>query len=127
MIKSLGAEVAVVSFGSPVGVRRWIDETGCKFDVLCDEKREIYSYVGLLKPTSKMWHLDTIQTFSQMKVKFNIPAPKQFENVSDDLMQMGGDFILDKDGNFVFIYRTKAPNDRPTIDQIIASLKTLPH
>lgn len=37
---------------------------------------------------------------------------------------MGGDFILDKRGNFALVHRSvKSSLDRPTVDQIIAALR----
>lgn len=125
VIKSLNCKIVVVSFGSAVGVRQWIDASGCTFDVLSDEKREIYSSVGLTKSAVKSWHIEAIKHYAE-KIVSEKELPKRFENVDDDPLQMGGDFILDKRGNFALVHRSvKSSLDRPTVDQIIAALREL--
>ncbi|PIK38795.1 hypothetical protein BSL78_24373, partial [Apostichopus japonicus] len=120
VLKGLNCKLVVISFGPPDGVRQWIDATGCKFDVLSDEKREIYSSVGLQRSASKSWNMKAIFPYAELWATG--PKPNRIYH-TDDPLQIGGDFILDKDGNFVFVHCSTSSDDRPPVDQLIATLK----
>ena len=49
------------------------------------------------------------------KMAQGIPLPKPYENIHDDHIQMGGDFIIDKNGVVQFIYCSKTSSDRPPL------------
>ncbi|PIK48229.1 hypothetical protein BSL78_14915 [Apostichopus japonicus] len=122
VLKGLNCKVIFISFGPPDGVRQWIDATGCQFDVLSDKKREIYYSVGLQKSASSSWNSKAI--FPHANSVATVPKTHPIYHV-DDLLQNGGDFILDKDGNFVFVHCGITPRDRSHVDQLIKTLKTL--
>jgi hypothetical protein len=42
----------------------------------------------------------------------------------EDVLQLGGDFILNKLGRIVFAYPSANPTDRPTIASLLAALPT---
>lgn len=42
--------------------------------------------------------------------------------VDDDLHQLGGDFVTDADGILRLCHRSRRPDDRPAIDEILAAI-----
>lgn len=38
----------------------------------------------------------------------------------EDTLQLGGDAILDADGRLRWIHRSRGPDDRPSVDEIVA-------
>jgi hypothetical protein len=44
----------------------------------------------------------------------------------EDVMQLGGDIILDRAGRIVFAYRSRNPTDRPAISRLLAALPSPP-
>lgn len=123
-IKSLNTKIVVISFGSPIGVRMWLEETGCPFDVLCDEKREVYKSLGLKTSVSKVWNIEMVTYYAE-QLASNKQLHKKYENVEDDPLQMGGDFILDKNGSLALVHASTISTDRPAVEKIVTTLKTL--
>lgn len=40
----------------------------------------------------------------------------------DDYYQAGGDFLVDRDGNILFAYRSREPSDRPTAAMLLSQV-----
>ena len=38
----------------------------------------------------------------------------------EDALQLGGDFLVDRDGGILWAYRSVDPTDRPTVEQLLA-------
>lgn len=47
------------------------------------------------------------------------PLGKLHVDFTNDPHQLGGDFVLNKDGHFLLLHRSSNPKDRPTVDQLI--------
>jgi hypothetical protein len=43
-------------------------------------------------------------------------------NPEEDLLQLGGDFILNRSREIVFAYRSADPTDRPPIADLLAAI-----
>lgn len=43
----------------------------------------------------------------------------------EDVLQLGGDFILSSDRRLVFAYRSNDPADRPTVSELIRQFELL--
>jgi hypothetical protein len=41
---------------------------------------------------------------------------------SEDTLQLGGDFIVDPEGRVAYAYRSAGPDDRPSVDDLLAAL-----
>jgi hypothetical protein len=48
-------------------------------------------------------------------------------NEEEDLMQLGGDFVLDADRRLVYAYRSSDPTDRPTVQVLLDAIRTASH
>jgi len=44
----------------------------------------------------------------------------------EDLLQLGGDFVLDAQRRLLFAYRSADPSDRPTVRQLLDALTRRP-
>jgi len=42
---------------------------------------------------------------------------------TEDTLQLGGDFVVGRDGRLVYVYRSKGPADRPPVDDLIAAAR----
>ena len=52
------------------------------------------------------------------KVAKGSELPKTHTDICDDPHQLGGDFMINKHGKVVMIFRPKSPSDRPSLDYI---------
>jgi hypothetical protein len=41
----------------------------------------------------------------------------------EDVLQLGGDFVLDGQGRLVFAYRSIEPTDRPSVEMLVQALR----
>lgn len=44
----------------------------------------------------------------------------------EDVLQLGGDFVLDRSGRLVFAFRSRNPTDRPPVSRLLAALPSPP-
>lgn len=55
----------------------------------------------------------------------NVVLPTPFSDYEDDPLQMGGNVIFDSRGKLVFLYASKYPADRPSIEDLMSILRKL--
>ncbi|KAK2707130.1 hypothetical protein QYM36_014972 [Artemia franciscana] len=111
-----GLSIHIISFGSQEGARKWKEETKTIFPVFCDEARAVYQYFKLERSLYKVWNHRSISYYGE-KIAQDISLPLPFEEIPDDPLQMGGDFIV-KNSQLIMDYKSKTPADRPSIDYL---------
>ncbi|KAL8601545.1 hypothetical protein ACOMHN_003811 [Nucella lapillus] len=123
---ALGCRPVIVSFGVREGAQRWLEETECPFPMMLDVKRQIYHMFGLTRSVYKVWNISCMVFYGeQMRAGKKLPSP--YENVHDDVNQMGGDFILSTEGRLILSHPSQSSTDRPTMDVLLSALKTADH
>ncbi|KAK7103752.1 hypothetical protein V1264_018589 [Littorina saxatilis] len=119
---TLGAHIVIVSFGLYEGAVKWLKDTKCPFQMLIDSKRQMYQEFGLKRSAFKVWSVECMVYYGeQMRAGKKLPSP--YENVHDDVNQMGGDFIVSDKGKLVLCYPSQASTDRPAVNSLLQVLK----
>ncbi|KXJ22224.1 hypothetical protein AC249_AIPGENE22205 [Exaiptasia diaphana] len=103
------------------GAKKWLEQTQCPFPMFIDNNRQLYKSLGLKRSVSKVWNTSTLIYYAEEKKKGR-PLIGIFEE--DDPTQMGGDFIVDSQGNMKLVYRSKVANDRPTVKELLQALES---
>lgn len=120
-IKTLGAEVLVVSFTAPKLIAAFLAEIPQPFPVVTDPERKAYlafsigktNLRGFLRP-GVIWHY--------LKLIFRGWMPKgPAENA--DVWQLGGDFVIDPAGRLRYAYPSKDSTDRPSNEELLKALR----
>lgn len=75
----------------------------------------------LNRSVKNVWSTETLRYYGS-KAARGTPLPQGYSDIKDDPHQMGGDFIIDNDVKLKFVYRSKTPSDRPSVDQILEVL-----
>lgn len=75
----------------------------------------------LNRSIKQVWNTETLKFYGSEAAK-GTPLPQGYSNIKDDPHQMGGDFIVFKDFKLKFVYRSKTPSDRPSVDQVLEVL-----
>lgn len=120
--QSLGARIVLVSFGVREGALKWLTDTSCPFDMLLDKGRQTYHMFGLKRSVFKVWSISGMVYYAeQMRAGQKLPSP--YENIHDDPNQMGGDFVVARDGQVLLAYCSQTSKDRPTVDTLLQALK----
>jgi len=96
-------------------------ETCSPFDVLLDRDRDVYRAYGLERSVLRSWNPKTIWVY----IKRWFKRGSFYDSHGDDTAQLGGDFIVDKHGDFKFVYPSHDPTDRPPVDDLLAVIKRL--
>lgn len=91
------------------------------FTVLLDRERTAYQAYGLERSRWRSLHPRVVW----MYVKRWFQRGQFFDSHGDDTTQLGGDFIVGKDGVLRLIHPSHDPTDRPSVDELLKVLKTL--
>ncbi len=98
-----------------------MNETCTTFTVLLDRERTVYNAYGLERSKLRSKSPRTLWLYFTRWLQ----GQKFHDSHGDDTSQLGGDFIVDRNGNLRFIYPSHDPADRPPVDDLLKVLKNL--
>ena len=118
----LNTRILIVSFGTLATVEQWLEETCPDFTVLLDRERDVYKTYQLER---SYWRSRSLRT-RWAYFKAWLAGKKTHHSHGDDTSQLGGDFIVDRDGILRFVHPSHDPVDRPSVEELIHILAKLP-
>lgn len=116
-IKSLNTNIVAVSFGTPQWVDGWLQVTGADFPVWLDPNKQSYEKYGLTSSASAAWGPKNLWYYAKA-----LARGEKLQGNRGDTSQLGGNFIVDRNGIVRFAYPSKDPTDRPPIEKLISTL-----
>ena len=126
-VRQTGADVLVVTQSQPAAVAAMY----LPLATVCDPERTAYRYFGLDRGKWSMFFRGSV-LICYLRLIFTGWRPHAGE-AGEDMLQLGGDFILSSDRRLVYAHRSNDPADRPTardlvkqIQQIILGDRVLP-
>lgn len=117
----LNTRVFIISFGTLPALQQWMNEVCGTFTVLLDRDRTAYKAYGLERSRLRSWHPRVVW----MYVKRWFQRGEFYDSHGDDTSQLGGDFIVDKNGFLRLIHASHDPTDRPSVDELVKALKNV--
>ena len=85
------------------------------FPLLTDPEMDSYRAYGLqCGGLRQIFSLATILAYVKL-----LARGRFYHFRRSDLRQLGGDFVVDAEGLIQYQYRSDAPNDRPSVDELI--------
>ncbi len=114
--------VLIISFGTLPAVREWMQEACRPFTVLLDRERTVYKAYELER---SFWRSRNLKT-RWLYLTTWLSGKEMHSSHGDDTSQLGGDFIVDKNGILQLIYPSIDPTDRPDVDDLLSVIKALP-
>lgn len=118
LLDELDASVLVISFEHPATLRRFGWYRNLPFIVLSDPSRRLYDVFGF--PTgslSRLFDRETIMSYARGFIHGRVPRFRR-----TDFLQLGGDVVLNRAGQAVFVHRSESPADRPAVDLLLRML-----
>jgi peroxiredoxin len=117
----LGARVLVVSFSKPEQLAPFRDRLALGFEVAADPSRSAYRAYGMLRGAFwDIWHPRVFLKYLRLTAQgMRLERPAE----GDDLSQLGGDFVIDRDSNLRFVHVSSGPEDRPPVSLLLAALR----
>jgi hypothetical protein len=116
----LGVRVVVVGFAAPESLAAYQHRQGLDdLLVLSDPERHAYRAFGLDRGSvARVWLDPRVwRRYAEL-----IWRGRRLERSNEDTLQLGGDVLIDADGRTRWTYRSKGPEDRPSIEAIRAGI-----
>jgi peroxiredoxin len=115
------AVVVLITFTRGRNLRGYRARLGLAYPVLTDEDRRAYRDYGLGRgPWWRVWGLGTLRQYARL-----LRGGARLERPQEDTLQLGGDFVVDRQGRVAYAYRSRGPSDRPSVDQLVAAVRRL--
>lgn len=116
--------IVVVTPSQPGDIREVVANQIAYCNFVGDPGYEVYRAFGLCRGKVRMFFSPRIlgAYLAKMWSGWRIRKPRKGE----DLLQLGGDFVLDSSRRLAFIHRSADPTDRPTVQQLLNAVTSLP-
>ncbi len=109
----------MVASGNREGGLRWFKEYGSSLPLLLDQDLRLYQGVGLRRLVGVAWNLKVFVGYAEAVVGGRVDRLAWPE---DDVTVLGGDVMLDSNGEVVYVYRSKEQYDRPEVSDLLNAL-----
>lgn len=110
-----------VSFADPEQVARFLAEMPLPFPLVSDPSRTAYQAFGLGRTSwGRMARPGVIGRYLGLILHGWLPRPPR---PHEDVLQLGGDFVLDGQRRLIYAYRSAEPTDRPALDDVLAAVR----
>jgi peroxiredoxin len=118
----LGAEVVLVAYHDPeLVMAKMMHSLNLPFVLLVDETKSAYARWGLGRVGVRTYlHPGLYWGIARMVFRRETPLG----DVADE-SQMGGDFVVDRDGRLAFVNRLRSLHDRARVDDLLAVVERL--
>ena len=119
-LRDHGIRVLVVTFEDQAAAVEYVTDTGVRWPILVDDRRELYRAYGLQR--AKWFHLvGPRMLIAYAKEVFRGTFPRR--SVADTAQQ-GGDVLIDRDGLVRFHHVGAGSGYRPTVAQILEARRS---
>lgn len=120
-IEALGGRVVAVSFTPPEKATAYLQRHPLPFPAVVDPSLEAYRRFELGRTSwREMLRPSVLARYLKLMLRGGLPVRAARD---EDLMQLGGDFVLDADRRLVFAYRSADPADRPSATALVEAIR----
>lgn len=121
-LQQLGAELLVVSFSKPASVANYLERYRFPFPVVADPSRDAYKTFALKRASWKKILRPGV-IFRYLKIALRGHWPR-WPARDEDVLQLGGDFVLDRQGRLIYAHPSTEPTDRPTVQELLKAVRS---
>lgn len=116
----LPGQVVVVSFAIPALLRGYVDELGLDVPLYGDPDRALYGELGFGRASIARAYLDprVWARYAGLLLR-----GRRLHRPREDTLQLGGDAVFDAGTRLRWLYSSRGPEDRPSVDALIAALR----
>lgn len=109
-------EIFVISFEEPAVVQRYRDEAGIRFRVVADPTRQLYRLFEMQRAAaSQIINWRSLRGY--LGLVFGKRRAVKWPS-NHDYLQLGGDVVVDPQGQIQLHHASETPDDRPDIDNV---------
>lgn len=117
--RSQGASLAAVGLGDPQYARAFRDETGIRFPLLIDEKKQAYRAAGLRK--GSLLHI--LRPFNTAARKRARETGHQQHRLGKDPFQLGGSFVFGPGNVDLLAHISETFGDNAAVSDLLAAVR----
>lgn len=124
-LEELGPEtvVALVTFTDREKLAWYGDSHHLGFDTLTDPDRTAYRTFGLGRGSlARVWGWQAGRRYAEI---LRADGLSGLRLPTEDTRQLGGDFVIDAAGNLSYGFWGDGPDDRPSVDELIAAIRNV--
>jgi peroxiredoxin len=115
-----GAAVVLITFTRQRNLHGFRRRLALAYPVLGDETRAVYHAYGLRRGSWwRVWGLKSVRAYGRL-----LRQGQHLERPTGDTLQLGGDFVVDQDGRLAYAYRSRGPDDRPSVDELLDAVRS---
>jgi peroxiredoxin len=119
--RTAGVSVLAVSQAKPSILALFLRNSPQPFPVVCDPDRVAYRAFGLERTSwLRFFHPVTLWGYLSLIARGG-KVRRPYEG--EDVLQLGGDFLLDQTGKVVFEYRSRTATDRPSVAELLDAVR----
>ncbi len=112
----------MVTFARPRTLRGYRRRFAEPFTVVADEDRSLYRALGFGRGSFwRVWGWRAAKRYIELLRKGH-----RLEKTDADTRQLGGNVVIARDGTLAWRYAGAGPDDRPSIDELLAAVHSLP-
>jgi peroxiredoxin len=120
-IREAGGDVLVISFTGPEKVRAYLERYPQLFPVVSDPERTAYRAFSLERTSwASFLRLGVIARYLKLILLGWLPRKT---GKGEDVLQLGGDFVIDRAGRLAYAYRSEVPTDRPPARALLEAVR----
>lgn len=113
------SEIVLVFFTAQRNLRGYRARFDIPFTCVTSEDRAAYTAYGLKRgPWARVYGPKVWLEYARL-----IAKGRRFERPTEDTLQLGGNFVVGRDGELVYEFRSERPDDRPPVDDLIAAVR----
>jgi peroxiredoxin len=120
-IRQAGGEALLVVQAAPKLLAAHLQRRPLPFPAVADPSRAAYRAFGLER-TSWARMLRPGVVFGYLRLIFRGWRPR-LPSGAEDVLQLGGDFVLDAEGRLRYAHRSADPMDRPGVDVLLGAIR----
>ncbi len=118
----VAADVVVITFTKPRNLKGYRRRFADPLTVVTDENLDLYRAMGFGRGTvARVWGWRMVRAYFPL-----LRDGYELEKSNEDKLQLGGNAVVGADGTLAWRYAGAGPDDRPSVDELIAAVHSLP-
>ena len=112
--------MVLVTFTEPAMLQAYLQRNALSFPVLVDADRSSYRAYGFGRGSvARVWGRKAARRYWDILRRDGLAGLRR---PVEDTLQLGGDMVIAPDGTLVWGYWGRGPDDRPTVDELVAAV-----
>lgn len=110
----------MITFTTDSELDAYLDDVDLPFPVLVDSQRHVYRAYGLGRGAwRRIWGVKAARRYLEI---FRNDGIRGLHRPTEDTLQLGGDFVIARDGTLAWGFWSEGPDDRPSVDDLVAAV-----